>query len=929
MKSTKLLIALIALAALSLPPLPRAAVAAAPAAAVAPSPGVAPAQELPAGIQAGAIVQGVAEYRLDNGLRVVLAPDASRPQTTVNMTYRVGSRREGPGETGMAHLLEHLMFRGTDAQPDALAEFSRRGLAANGSTGLDATNYYATFASDPDTLRWFLGWQAEAMRHARISRADLDAEMTVVRNEMERGENSAFGSLLQQTVAAAYMWHPYGRSVIGARSDVEHVDIPRLRAFYDRYYQPDNAVLIVTGRFDPAQALAWIVEDFGPIARPDRDLPAEYTVEPVQQGARSVTLRRPGGSPLILALYHSPAGASPEATALTIGADMLADAPSGPLYRALVDAGLASGVFGDMRRLAQPGYMAFGAQLQPGADAQKALDILESTVEGQGVDALDQAALDRARTAWLRQWKQAYNQSAALASELSNAAGLGDWRLFFVLRDQVEALDLEQVRTQLRAWVLPANRSAGLYLPTAEPRYAPRPAAVDLDALLGRLETGTPRPVVADFDTSPQAIERATQRRTIELPNGALHLALLPKPTQGEQVQAVLQLRFGSAEMLQGLGVVPALTSAMLQRGARGLDRQQIEDRLNDLEAEIGIDGDANTVRVNMRTTREHLPELIGLVLRLLREPAFPADELDKIKRSVATSTEFAMSDPASLAANALERHGQPWGPDDVRYTPTPRETLARVEQATRQDLADFHERFYGAGDVALTAVGDFDPQALEASLREGLAGWRTAPPYVRIPRPWYPMSPEVFHIPTPGKANANYQATLPLKLQDDDPRYPALTLANFLLGGSEDSRLWQRVRVRGGLSYNVGSALDASSWEPSGSWTLFASMAPQNAGALESAVRETLREALRDGFTDEEVRAGVRSLLNFQQLGLSSDRSLALRWMHYLRTGRSFAWLMDFQEKLEALDAAQVNAALRAMLDPEGFSVAVAADPD
>ncbi len=937
-KPLKSIIALLALGALSMAwmptPMARDAASASAAASTLAAPDTAFASEstaptVPAGVQAGVMVQGVTEYRLDNGLRVLLAPDASRPQTTVNMTYLVGARHEGPGETGMAHLLEHLLFRGTDRLPDALAEFSRRGLAANGTTTQDATSYYATFASDPDNLRWYLGWQADAMRHARISRADLDAEMTVVRNEMERGENSAFGSLLQHTISAAYMWHPYGRSVIGARSDVENVDIPRLRAFYDRYYQPDNAVLIVTGRFDPAQVLSWIAEDFQPIPRPERAIPPEYTVEPVQQGARSVTLRRPGGSPIVVALYHIPAGPTDAATALSIGAGMLADAPSGPLYRALVDGGIASSVFGDAMRLAQPGYVIFGAQVQPGADAQKALDTLTSTIETSGVGELDQPALERARTAWLRHWRQVYNQPGALASALSRASALGDWRLFFLRRDQVEALTLEQVQEQLRAWLLPDNRNTGQYLPTPEPRYAPQPAAVDLDALLAPLETGTPRPEVADFDTSPQAINEATRRETLELPNGVVHLALLPKDTPGGQAQAVLQLRFGTAAQLEGLGVVPGLTSAMLQRGTSDMDRQQIEDRLNGLEADIRISGDENTVRVDMRTTREHLPELIGLVLHLLRDPVFPEDELAKIRRSVATSTEFAMSDPGALAANTLERHDQPWGPEDIRYTPTPQETLAEVERATRQDLVDFHARFYGAGDVAVSAVGDFDPQALEDSLRAGLDGWRAAPDYTRIPRPWYPMTPEVFHIPTPGKANANYLATMPLKLQDTDPRYPALTVANYLLGGSEDSRLWQRIRVQEGLSYGVGSSLDASPWEPSGSWTIFASMAPQNAAALESAVRDTLQTALREGFTDDEVRTAVRSLLNFQQLGLSSDHNLAMRWLHYLRTDRDFRWFMDYQDKLRALDAEQVNAALRQVLDPDGFSVAVAADPD
>ncbi|HLR78532.1 MAG TPA: pitrilysin family protein, partial [Burkholderiaceae bacterium] len=261
---------------------------------------------LPDGVSFVTRVEGVSEYRLDNGLQVLLAPDASKPNTTVNMTYRVGSRHENYGQTGMAHLLEHMLFRGTPSMPDALAEFSRRGLQANGTTSADRTNYFASFAADPETLDWYIRWQADVMVNAMIAQEDLDAEMTVVRNEMERGENSPFRVLMQKTQAAAFQWHNYGKSTIGARSDVENVDIEQLRAFYREYYQPDNASLIVSGRFEIEDTLGIIADAFAPISRPDRVLPPEYTVEPVQDGERRVTLRREGGSPLIMALYHIP-----------------------------------------------------------------------------------------------------------------------------------------------------------------------------------------------------------------------------------------------------------------------------------------------------------------------------------------------------------------------------------------------------------------------------------------------------------------------------------------------------------------------------------------------------------------------------------------------------------------------------------------------
>ncbi|MFV0282982.1 MAG: M16 family metallopeptidase [Castellaniella sp.] len=883
----------------------------------------------PAGVRQIVMIEGVTEYRLDNGLQVLLAPDDSRAQTTVNMSYRVGSRNEGPGETGMAHLLEHLLFRGSPAYPDALAEFSRRGLAANGSTTADLTNYYATFASDPVTLRWYLSWQADAMLNARIARSDLDAEMPVVRNEMERGENSPFSMLMQQVTSAAYVWHPYGRGVIGARSDVEHVGIEPLRAFYHRYYQPDNATLIVTGRFDAKQTLEWIAQDFGVIARPARTLPSEYTVEPVQQGARSVTLRRIGGSPIALAQYHVPEAASDAYTALFVGTAMLSDTPAGPLYQALVAKGLASSVFGFARAMNQPGYTVFGAQLQPGADPRAALSALENSLESGGIDQLDQAALDRIRTAWLNEWKQIFNQSGALAQALSDAVAWGDWRLFFIERQRVKALALEDIRAQLRTWLLPSNRTSGLYLPTPAPKDVPASAPVNLDPWIQQIETGTSRPAVAAFDTRPAAIDAATQRRVLSLPSGPVELALLPKETTGEQVHALLTMGFGRADELRGLGLAPDVTGLMLMRGATDTTRQQIEDRLNALDSDLSFDTEGNVLTVAIRSSREHLPDVLDLAFHLMRAPTFPEDELEQIKRSLRTSLENGASSPAYLARNALLRHDQPWQPDDIRYIPTTAEALAQVDRLDRDQLQKFHQQFYGTGHLTLAVVGDFDPAVVEQHLRTGLQDWRAAPAYTRLDDPWYAMKPQTFQIPAPGKANAEYRAVLPLKLRDTDPRSTPLMLANYLLGGSENSRLWQRIRVRDGLSYSVGSAVSASSFEDSGTWTIFASTAARNAEALRTAIRAVLDETLKTGFTQAEVDQGVKSLLNYLELGRSDDGYLVSRWSDYMETGRDFSWHQHVIDQLRTLKAEQVNAAMRDLFKPDALSIAVAADPD
>ncbi|MGH8123094.1 MAG: M16 family metallopeptidase [Rudaea sp.] len=298
---------------------------------------VAAAQALPDKVSKITEVQGISEYRLANGLQVLLFPDNSKPTVTVSTTYRVGSRMENYGETGMAHLLEHLTFKGTKNMANVGQELSKRGIGFNGQTGPDDTKYYETFPAAADTLDWVLGVEAQRMTSANIAKADLDSEMTVVRNEMESGENSPSNILSEKMAAAAYQWHSYGRSTIGARSDVENVNIAHLQNFYRRYYQPDNATLVVAGKFDPAQALATIARDFGSLPRPTRVLEPTYTEEPVQEGERAVTLRRPGGEQWVGLLYHIVSGASADMSAFDVIASALGDDPNGRLYKRLIE----------------------------------------------------------------------------------------------------------------------------------------------------------------------------------------------------------------------------------------------------------------------------------------------------------------------------------------------------------------------------------------------------------------------------------------------------------------------------------------------------------------------------------------------------------------------------------------------------------------
>jgi zinc protease len=882
---------------------------------------------LPEGTTEVASVEGITEFRLSNGLRVLLAPDDSKPTTTVNMTYLVGSRNENYGQTGMAHLLEHMLFKGTPTTRNAMGEFSRRGLAANGSTSSDRTNYFASFAANPETLDWYLGWQADAMVNSLISREDLDSEMTVVRNEMESGENSPFRILMQKMEGAAFQWHNYGKDTIGARSDVENVDIAQLQAFYHKYYQPDNAVLIVAGKFDPQDALETISKTLGKVPRPARSLPREYTVEPVQDGEREVTLRRTGGTPLVAAMYHIPAAGSPDFVPLDLATVMLSDTPSGRLYHDMVRRKLASGVFGFTMEQLDPGIAMFGAQLEPGMDQNASLKALTGTLESIGRHPFTQQELDRARSKWLQSWEQTYSDPQSVGVALSEAIASGDWRLFFLQRDRVRDAKLADVQRVATEYLVPSNRTAGRYIPTAAPARAPANTRVDLSETFKNYKGDPGYAQAAAFDPTPANIDKLTVRQTLNLPNGKVDLALLPKSTRGHRVRARLLIQFGNADTLRGQRAVSDAVADMLDRGTSRLSRQAIQDRFDALKADVNFSGSGANLSVSMYTTRDNLPEVVATVLDIVRNANFPAAQVDEYKAQAITAIQNAMNEPSALAMRALARQDNPWPKDDIRYVPTFEESLASVRALSHDVLARFHNRFYGSGTIAFSAVGDFDAEAAQAALKKGLAGWKRGAPYTRVPEPYHAVPPQSVEIPTPDKANAFYASRLPLELQDTSPDFPALYMANFLLGTSETSRLWDRVREKDGLSYNVRSNLAVSSYEPRGSWTVYAIYAPENRQRLEKAIGEELARVRKDGFTDEEIRDGIAALLNYRRLARAQDDVLASTWIDYIRRGRTFAWSAEMDAKISALTADSVNATLRKYLKLDGFSTAIAGD--
>ena len=881
------------------------------------------AQRLPAGIASVTSVEGIDEYRLANGLQLLLIPDDSKPTTTVNLTYRVGSRQENYGETGMAHLLEHMLFKGTPKHQKVWVDFERRGLAANGSTGFDRTNYTASFSANDANLEWYLGWLADAMVNSFVARKDLDTEMTVVRNEMESGENSPDRILLQKTLAVMFDWHNYGKNTIGARTDVENVDIPRLQAFYHLFYQPDNATLIVSGRFDPARVLGWVAGSFGKLAKPTRKLPTQYTLDPAQDGERSVTLRRTGGAPFLIAAYHVPAGSAADFAAVEVLSQVLGDEPSGRLHKRLTESLLASNTFASAFSMAEPAVLLLGAQLAPGQEVEKAKDELLAVAESLQQEPITAEELARAKAKWQKSWEQSFTNPETVGIALSESVALGDWRLFFLNRDRVRDVSLADVQRVASQYLLRSNRTLATYLPTEQPLRAPAPAKVDLAQTMKDFKPQVAAAKVEAFEATPANIDARTQTFSV----GGVKVALLPKGTRGGAVQAVLSLHFGDETSLFGQGEVADMVAALLDKGSATLARAQVQDRLDALKTEMSITSAPGYVILALSSRREHLPAAIALVGDLLRNPVFPAAALDELKRQALTGIEQQRKEPEALAENALARLGDPYPRGDVRHARSFDEIAEDVSRVNLEAVRAFHQRFYGASKGEFGASGDLDVAAVREALEKAFAGWNSSLSFTRVARPLVALKPDRLLLATPDKQNATMLVHLAVPLADKDPDYPAVMMANHLLGGGGSSRLWKRIREAEGLSYGVGSSIAWSTLDRNSEWQTSAIYAPQNRSKVEAAFREELARALKDGFTQQELSEGQRGLLNFRRLGRAQDGAIAYSLANNLYVDRTFAVSARVDAALAKLTLAEVNAALRKYIRPDDFAMAFAGD--
>lgn len=883
-------------------------------------------QSLPNGVQKITSIEGITEYSFPNGLHVLLFPDSSQPKITVNVIYRVGSRNEGYGETGMAHLLEHMVFKTSKSGRELFKQLTdRAGGFFNGTTDYDQTMYFESFTASDENLRWALELESDRMVNMTMLKKDLDTEMTVVRNEMEMGENSPNNVLEERVLAAAYNFHNYGKTVIGARSDVERVPIENLAVFYRKYYEPDNADLIISGKFDESKALGMVAQTLGSIPKPDRVLTPPYTTEPTQEGEREVVLRRVGNTQNILAVYHIPSAMHPDMAALQVLAQILGAPQTGRLYKELVDSKKAVSASSYAADMHDPGFVTANAQLKPDQSVDDAAQVLLKTVESVTTNPPTQEEVDRAKARILKNIDLAMTNSQSIAIMLGGYVGEGDWRLMFLHRDDVKKITPDDVTRVAKAYLKSSNRTLGEFIPTAAPDRAEIAAAPDTATRFKDFKAAAGVQEGETFDPTPKNIEGRLIRAT--LPNG-MKLVMFPKKTRGGIVVVNMGFRFGDEKSLFGKSTAASLAGGMLMRGTKTKNRQQIQDETDRLKAQINVSGTAGTGGARARTVEANLPDTLRFIHELMRESTFPEAEFEQVRQQRIANAESQKTEPTTLSQIELNRHLNAQYPrGDVRYVASLDERIDELKNAKLEDARKFYEDFYAPAEGEIVISGQFNPEQMKKLVTELFGNWKSTKPYERLHDQYEKVEAINHKLETPDKQNALFIAGSTVKMNDEDPDYAAITMGGMVFGGSANSRLFERIRIKDGLSYGANANFYLPTKDNGGAFYATAIAAPQNMPKVEADFRDEVTLILKDGVSSDELEKAKKTWLDQRSMQRADEGSLAGVLAGLERWGRTMDWDAQLDAKVAALTPQQVNEALKHHFDPSVISIVKGGD--
>lgn len=873
-------------------------------------------------------IEGIKEYALNNGMKVLLIPDQSQSNMVVNIVYNVGSKDEGYGEKGMAHLLEHMLFKSTKNLGDIKKQLTDKGGIANGTTYYDRTNYYEVFPSNDENLKWAIQMEADRMLNATILQSDLDKEFSVVRNEFEMGENSPTRVMMEGVFSNAYMWHNYGNSTIGSKEDIERVKANTLRKFYEKYYQPDNSTLIIAGKFDENNALKYITDYFSVLPKPARELGGTYTVEPAQNGEKYFEVKRNNESQIIAAGYHTAAYADKDYAAIEALGEILTADPSGYLYKNLVETKKVSSVWNYFPTLRDPGLIYFNFDVPKENNLDNISQLVKTELDKVSTLKFTEDDLKRAKAKLLKNFENSKNNTINFAINLTEIIGAGNYKLGYLYRDNVEALTLADINRVAQKYFKSNNRTLGIFRPSAnEERVLPTEFRDHQILALTQNYKGK----VLEKEPAPFEASIANLKKNLtegKLSNG-MKYGLINKELKGDKVQGTFRFMLGNEKDLVGKAEVASLFASLLKAGTKTRTKEQIQDLLDQTKSNLYFNAYGQNLYLNFSTYKEHFPKIMDLLSDILNNSTFPQNELEKSIAETNTWLEGQIKDPQAIAQNELQRLASPYPKTSVFYTPSLQEQIDNFKKVTREQVVDYYKNIFGTNNGYGSIIGNLDKVTTEKTLENVLGKLIAKSKFVEVKPTYFETKKTDQKIITPDKENAVALGTLSFKMKKDHPDYAALTMANEILGsgGFLSSRIPMRLREKEGISYGAGSFMDVPLTNDVASWGYYAILNPTKRDAVENALKEEVTKALKDGFTQEELTTNKKSYANQRATMLGMDNTL----INLVNTNLQFGIpLEDYDTenaKIQALKLDEVNAALRKYISLDKLTSVYAGD--
>lgn len=886
--------------------------------------------QLPDGFTKIKTVGGITEYRYEpNGLTVLLMEEHSAPVLTFMVTYRVGSKNEVTGNTGSTHLLEHLMFKGTSKYNKANGGhidnlLGNIGAMLNATTWNDRTNYFESIPSE--YLELAIDIESDRMRNLLLRKEDKDAEMTVVRNEYERGENDPFSALDKEIWAAAFMAHPYSHSTIGWKSDIENVPMEDLRAFYNTFYYPNNAFVTIIGDFQTDYALELIKKYFGPIEKSPKPIPHVYTTEPEQQGLRRVEVTRAGQLGIVGIAHKVPEGLHKDSYALSVLDYILTSGKTSRLYKALVDNNKAVNVFNYFFTFEDPSLFTTYAFLTPGTKHEEVEKVILDEIDKIRNEGVTTAEVEKIKNQIIAETAYGRDGSYSIASQLNEAISIGDWTSYVNYSENIQKVTPENVKEVVKKYFNRNQRTIGYFFPKNEGSGIERADAKrsDFDSKYYYRDSDN---FFGDINSSVLNSNTSNNKTSIA------------KNINDEKIQGirVLTAKTGVQDVVTFRGSLAAgdifgkeknsmlanLTGSMLDKGTTKNDKFALAEKLENIGASINFSVNNFSLSFSGKCLKKDLPQVIEILSEELRYPAFSATELEKLKIQKKGSMKQMLENTNYLSQEKMNQLIFP--ANHPNNQPLVSQMIKDIDKITIDDLKNFHAKYYGPKSMIFVLVGDVDKKVVKNLINKYFESWEGGVEYPSFDKAKIKTENKIEIIHLEDKTSATLRLGQITRLKRNDKDFIPFTIANEAFGGgSFTARLMSIIRDEEGLTYGIYSGHSGDVFAD-GSWFISGTFSPD---LLHKGYSSTLRELKRwiqDGLTEDELKNTKSRLAGSFKVQLATTGGMASQILSVAERGLKMSYLDEFPEMINNSSLKDVNKAIKKYLNPDKIVTVVA----